>query len=217
MERVCNSLPVLCAPDGSSVVGPVVVGANVGVDAVGANVGVDVGGGSAVGASVGVAAAGTHHRILFAAAPALVAHNGEVPRVPLPAPWYPPLEYTVSTLPVAARARASLRTAAAGESSPECGYPRSTLEYVVAGSTLSVPREYPIRTAILRVCTALPSTSHPLSDEYCRKHPKHFRRSCEYPLTCRAPARPSACAAVRRAARAPEPYVCTCVSIYMRI
>ncbi len=59
MERVYNSVPVLCAPDGSSVVGTTVVGASVGVGVVGANVGVDVGGGSAVGASVGVAAAHT--------------------------------------------------------------------------------------------------------------------------------------------------------------
>jgi hypothetical protein len=71
-ERVCNSVPVPGAPDGVSVVGIIVVGANVGVGVVGANVGVDVGvgvvganvgvdvgGGSAVGASVGVAAAHT--------------------------------------------------------------------------------------------------------------------------------------------------------------
>jgi hypothetical protein len=58
-ERVCNSVPVLGAPDGLSVVGTIVVGANVGVGVVGASVGVDVGGGSAVGASVGVAAAHT--------------------------------------------------------------------------------------------------------------------------------------------------------------
>jgi hypothetical protein len=50
LERVCNSVPVPCAPDGLSVVGTIVVGATVGVDVVGAN----VGGGSAVGASVGV-------------------------------------------------------------------------------------------------------------------------------------------------------------------
>ena len=96
-ERVCNSVPVPGAPDGVSVVGIIVVGANVGVGVVGANVGVDVGvgvvganvgvdvgGGSAVGASVGVAAAHTI-RILFAAAPALVGPHGEVPRVPPPA------------------------------------------------------------------------------------------------------------------------------------
>ena len=72
MERVCNSVPVPGAPDGVSVVGTIVVGASVGDDV--------------VGASVGVAAAHTI-RILFAAAPALVAPHGEVPRVPLPAPW----------------------------------------------------------------------------------------------------------------------------------
>jgi hypothetical protein len=54
MERVYNSVPVPGAPDGVSVVGPIVVGANVGVDVVGANVSVDV-----VGASVGVTAAHT--------------------------------------------------------------------------------------------------------------------------------------------------------------
>ncbi len=53
-ERRNGCVPVLCAPDGVSVVGTIVVGANVGVDVVGANVGVDV-----VGASVGVAAAHT--------------------------------------------------------------------------------------------------------------------------------------------------------------
>jgi hypothetical protein len=48
----------MCAPDGLSVVGTIVVGANVGVGIVGANVGVDVGGGSAVGANVGVGVVG---------------------------------------------------------------------------------------------------------------------------------------------------------------
>ena len=33
MERVCNTVPVLCAPDGVSVVGTIVVGASVGVAA----------------------------------------------------------------------------------------------------------------------------------------------------------------------------------------
>jgi hypothetical protein len=60
-ERMWNSVPVLGAPDGVSVVGTIVVGAtvgggvvgsNVGVDVVSANVGIDV-----VGASVGAAAA----------------------------------------------------------------------------------------------------------------------------------------------------------------
>ncbi len=64
---MCNSVPVLCAPDGVSVVGPIVVGVDV------------------VGASVGAAAAHPI-RILFAAAPALVGPCGEVsdedPRVP---------------------------------------------------------------------------------------------------------------------------------------
>ena len=40
MERVCSSVPVLCAPDGVSVVGTIVVGASVGDDVVGASVGV---------------------------------------------------------------------------------------------------------------------------------------------------------------------------------
>ena len=40
MERVCDSVLVLCAPDGVSVVGTIVVGASVGVDVVGASVGV---------------------------------------------------------------------------------------------------------------------------------------------------------------------------------
>ncbi len=52
-------------------------------------------------------------------------------------------EYPVSTLPVAARARAPLRTAAAGESSPEWGYPR---EYPVSTPWLGVPFEYPVST-----------------------------------------------------------------------
>ncbi len=65
-ERLCNTVPMLCAPDGVSVVG------------------VDV-----VGASVGVAAAHTHICIRFAAAPALVGRHGDVFRVPLPPVWYP--------------------------------------------------------------------------------------------------------------------------------
>ena len=40
MERVCDSVLVLCAPDGVSVVGTIVVGASVGDDVVGASVGV---------------------------------------------------------------------------------------------------------------------------------------------------------------------------------
>ena len=42
LERVCKSMivPVLCAPDGSSVVGTIVVGTGVGVGVVGASVGV---------------------------------------------------------------------------------------------------------------------------------------------------------------------------------
>jgi len=47
-------VPVLCAPDGSSVVGTIVVGTGVIGGAVGANVGVGV-----VGANVGVAATHT--------------------------------------------------------------------------------------------------------------------------------------------------------------
>ena len=39
-ERLCNTVPVLCAPDGLSVVGTIVVGATVGDDVVGASVGV---------------------------------------------------------------------------------------------------------------------------------------------------------------------------------
>ena len=56
LERVCKSMiaPVLCAPDGSSVVGTIVVGTGVVGGAVGANVGVGV-----VGANVGVAATHT--------------------------------------------------------------------------------------------------------------------------------------------------------------
>ncbi len=83
MERVYNSVPVLGAPDGLSVVG---------VD-VGASVGDDV-----VGASVGVAAAHTI-RIGFAAAPALVGPCGEVSRVPPPArvvPTWVLLEYSLA-------------------------------------------------------------------------------------------------------------------------
>jgi hypothetical protein len=57
--------------------------------------------------------------------------------VPREYPWAP-YQHPGSTLPVAARARGSLRTAAAGESSPESGYPRVKVprEYAVAGSTL---------------------------------------------------------------------------------
>ena len=40
MERVCDSVLVLCAPDGVSVVGTIVVGVDVGDDVVGASVGV---------------------------------------------------------------------------------------------------------------------------------------------------------------------------------
>ncbi len=62
MQRVCNSVHVLCAPDGVSVVGTIVVGATVGVVGVGVGVGGAVGanvGDDVVGASVGVAAAHT--------------------------------------------------------------------------------------------------------------------------------------------------------------
>ena len=48
--------------------------------------------------------------------------TSRVPLSTLSVPW----EYPMSNLPVAARARASLRTAAAGENSPACGHPRST-------------------------------------------------------------------------------------------
>ena len=68
MERVCDSVLVLCAPDGVSVVGTIVVGASVGDDV--------------VGASVGVAAA---HTTASSSLQLLVGPHGEVPRVPPPA------------------------------------------------------------------------------------------------------------------------------------
>ncbi len=67
MERMCNSVHVPDAPDGSSVVGTIVVGAKVGVDVVGANVGVDVVGAKVgvdvVGARVGATVAQTHSHL----------------------------------------------------------------------------------------------------------------------------------------------------------
>jgi hypothetical protein len=117
-------VPVPSAPDGVSVVGTIVVGANVdvvganvganvgvdvvganvganvGVDVVGANVGVDVVGANVgvdvVGASVGVAAAYTPPHWLRCSAGACWPH-GDVPRVALPAMWCPlgTLEYSL--------------------------------------------------------------------------------------------------------------------------
>jgi hypothetical protein len=67
------------------------------------------------------------------------------------------IEYTL----VAARARTAAHRRRRGEL-PGVWVPQEypVSEYAVAASTLRVPREYPIRTAILRVGTALPSTAH---------------------------------------------------------
>jgi hypothetical protein len=106
MERVCNGVPVLCAPDGLSVVGTIVVGANVGVDVVGAN--------------VGVAAAHTI-RIGFAVAPALAGPYGEVSRVPLPVV---PLPFGTPTWVLLEYSLVPTRTARG--CSRTLGYPYST-------------------------------------------------------------------------------------------
>ncbi len=88
MKRVCDSVLVLCAPDGVSVVGTIVVGANVGDDVVGASVGIDV-----VGANVGMTAEHTHSHPRRCSAGACCPH-GEVSRVPPPAHAVPPHGYS---------------------------------------------------------------------------------------------------------------------------
>ena len=86
MKRVCDSRSVPGAPDGLSVVGTIVVGANVGDDVVGASVGIDV-----VGANVGMTAAHTHShpRRCSAGAVAPTAMYPEYPYRPCGAPWVP--------------------------------------------------------------------------------------------------------------------------------
>jgi hypothetical protein len=90
-----NTVPVQGAPDGLSVVGTIVVGANVVGGAVGANVGVDVVGANVgddvVGANVGMTAAHTHShpRRCSAGAVAPTAMYPEYPYRPCGAPWVP--------------------------------------------------------------------------------------------------------------------------------
>ncbi len=100
------------------------------------------------------------------------------------------LEYPIGTLGVpreypscrCTRARTAAHRRRRGEL-PGVWVPQ---EYPVSTPWLGVPFEYPVRTRYARPysecaqhCRALPTH---LSDEYGRKHPKHFRRSCEYPF-----------------------------------